>query len=473
MADQKAAGAACPGEHAVDVVRGPVPKGVVVITAAPSSSVNGMRASLETHEVMARRLARRFCADGIRVLSETESDGFVESTRPVLWRRLRQKSRRRYDECSIDAGNFREVAQLDPPGADDDPQVIPRQRDAFYSEPMLRAHLVPPLVASLVALAGCVPTEPAAVDRDGAQQEDEDAGESSSEDAGVEAGDAGVPSPCDGLTCGGHGRCAVIDQTIPWCICDPGFEETSDGLGCRPSSVCRRPGDCGDGEACSVDTGQCEAAVCGRPPPEAGDASLGQLCGPSGATCYGTGGGVAAPCRPCAADLVCVEIDEHLHAGEPAPVRMCLPACDPCAPTCPVGHGCYALPSGGGACAPVPLPQLDGQCSSLCAPGLSCRVEGAAVGVPAKCVRRCRPDDGATPAFGTNAAASADCLVDEICVLVGQSGTTGDTWVCRPGTLVGDGETCLINVASAEGPACEAPLTCTGAGGATAYGSCE
>lgn len=87
LADVKAAGPSCPREHPIDIVRGPVPDGMVVITAASSSAVNGMRASLEMHEVMARRLALRFCADGLSVLTATENDGVVESTTLVLWRR--------------------------------------------------------------------------------------------------------------------------------------------------------------------------------------------------------------------------------------------------------------------------------------------------------------------------------------------------------------------------------------------------
>lgn len=87
VADRKAAGAACPDDHPVDVVRGPVPEGMVVITPASSASVNGMRATLAMHETMAKRLARRFCADGISVLTATESESGVDGTTLVLWRR--------------------------------------------------------------------------------------------------------------------------------------------------------------------------------------------------------------------------------------------------------------------------------------------------------------------------------------------------------------------------------------------------
>jgi hypothetical protein len=88
LADEKApVDVACPSDHKVEVVRGAVPLGAVVLTEARSSSENGMKARLEDHEALARKLALRFCADGVSILSADEVGGFIATTRMALWRR--------------------------------------------------------------------------------------------------------------------------------------------------------------------------------------------------------------------------------------------------------------------------------------------------------------------------------------------------------------------------------------------------
>jgi hypothetical protein len=106
VADIKAEGEPCGKRHRVEVVRGPVPEGKVTITAASSEAVNGMRANLRAHEKMATQLARRFCAEGVSVLSATEADGAVSATSLALWRQPRpgEKSTREPGSGRADAG---------------------------------------------------------------------------------------------------------------------------------------------------------------------------------------------------------------------------------------------------------------------------------------------------------------------------------------------------------------------------------
>jgi len=81
----KAANESCP-EKKIDVIHGPVPVGAVEITAATSQAMGGMRAQLVEHEETAVQFARKYCADGVSVLSATESDGIVDEATLSFWR---------------------------------------------------------------------------------------------------------------------------------------------------------------------------------------------------------------------------------------------------------------------------------------------------------------------------------------------------------------------------------------------------
>ncbi|MBI5525373.1 MAG: hypothetical protein HY897_03495 [Deltaproteobacteria bacterium] len=171
--------------------------------------------------------------------------------------------------------------------------------------------------------------------------------------------------PCEGRTCGGHGRCGVVDGTTA-CRCDPGYHP--DGLGCVPDSdPCR-------GVACSG-RGTCDAGgespvcVC-----EQGFHSTGLDCEPDavscdGVTCSGHGfclqneDGPLCECEygfqadglDCVAEA-CIGVDCSGHGVCEAESGW--PACVCEAGFRPEGLSCVEIPS---ICIGVSCPQ-DGHC---------------------------------------------------------------------------------------------------------------
>lgn len=45
-----------------------------------------------------------------------------------------------------------------------------------------------------------------------------------------------VDDPCNGVFCGGYGKCLINDQQLPYCLCDDGFNNEQYYLICEPDS---------------------------------------------------------------------------------------------------------------------------------------------------------------------------------------------------------------------------------------------
>lgn len=87
VADIKASGAPCGSADPVELLHGPLPTGMVLITRGTSTALQGRRAGLPAHEELILKLARRFCAHGVSVLRAEEVDGAVVEVAFALWRR--------------------------------------------------------------------------------------------------------------------------------------------------------------------------------------------------------------------------------------------------------------------------------------------------------------------------------------------------------------------------------------------------
>lgn len=256
---------------------------------------------------------------------------------------------------------------------------------------------------------------------------------------------------CAGVACSGHGTCTVLDGGIPWCECESGYTTVLDlqtsppgARQCLPAS-CTSSADCDAESVCGFETGGCTAAsgsICGMPAADSGSAPL-------HATCYFDGAGAT-----CATGLVCAVnnwgIDpaaDHYNAVS----GICLPACDPCNPTCADTETCFSLTDGGGFCATdLRLPDepggLHGLCARAAAPSLACH-------------STCRPETVAFANvmgvyFGTSEP-SIDCGAGDLCVLQTLS-MSGNQFTCQPGTAVPDGDPCAPDT----GAYCRYPYTC-------------
>lgn len=87
VADIKATGAPCGSAHPVELLHGPLPLGMVLITRGTSTALHGRRAGLPAHEELIVKLARRFCAQGVSVLRAEEEEGAMIRVAFALWRR--------------------------------------------------------------------------------------------------------------------------------------------------------------------------------------------------------------------------------------------------------------------------------------------------------------------------------------------------------------------------------------------------
>src|SRR5207244_1721343 len=112
-----------------------------------------------------------------------------------------------------------------------------------------------------------------------------------------------APDPCDGVTCSGHGRCAVTGGA-PGCACDAGYRPS--GLECVPSAMpdpcagvpCSAHGRClvADGAAvCHCDAGYASRIVPTNCQPAMGTVCEGVACG-AGTCLIRIVGGAFAEC---------------------------------------------------------------------------------------------------------------------------------------------------------------------------------
>jgi len=187
---------------------------------------------------------------------------------------------------------------------------------------------------------------------------------------------------CSGVDCSGHGTCVVVqgDPPYPVCICDEGYHNEGDtncvedesSVSCGPGTheqdgVCV-PDDTPADTPCVSNAGCDPGEVCSL---ETGDCEAvpPDECGLPPAE--GGEGETFADCNgidyKCADGFTCLRRWEvmDLSSGE---YRFyygyCQVACDPCAPECPEGLDCIKLPGQGGFCSPGPL-HLEGEpCSA-------------------------------------------------------------------------------------------------------------
>ncbi|MCU0697485.1 MAG: hypothetical protein MUC96_13240 [Myxococcaceae bacterium] len=179
--------------------------------------------------------------------------------------------------------------------------------------------------------------------------------------------DAG-PGPCAGQTCGGHGRCAVVDGTTPVCLCDAGFR--AEGTTCVEVSDAGLPGvcdglDCSGHGQCAVVDGSRAVCLCDAGFRAEGTACVavvtGQEC--QGVTCSGRGTCVVLQGPPPAPSCRC-EAGFREVGG-----TTCVANADPCAGVTCSGAGTCAVRGG-----------VDPVC--LCAPGFVASGPRACVAVP-------------------------------------------------------------------------------------------
>ena len=221
-----------------------------------------------------------------------------------------------------------------------------------------------------------------------------------------------------------------------------GGSGVSDAAGDAPGpgpGPCRSSRDCALDSACFADKGTCEpvpTADC-VPPVNAG----GRV--PRLGTC--------SLASPCSDGLTCVPLNQVLGSAgvyEAGPTGVCLPACNPCAPSCALGETCFARSPGNAFCAlslvPAGAPCGFAVTPAPCAAGLTCAEVFDQAG--RTCVRHCRPE--ASPNLSSHdaysASPSAECASGEVCFETksGSQAVGATDFACVPGTLVDDTVAC-------------------------------
>lgn len=293
---------------------------------------------------------------------------------------------------------------------------------------------------------------------------DTDADMDTDEDSDDSEGD-----PCEGVTCSGHGQCAVLAGESPICVCDAGYE-LQGATNCVAEEVAEEPcdeaADCVGETVCSL-SGECITPTCGT-----GEWVMGGGSTSEGSECYRDElmGCAMVPIEPrgCDSGLACVPIETryladtgHAMGG----ISACLTPCNPCAPSCDSGRSCFAHPLGGGVCleslSTVPGAWFYTSEHVLCGGGLAPDLTTSGHFGEGTCLTACRPDVLAAWAdmgpTDDSAARSADCPTHTVCKPFGWNNTVcGHKFTCVAGDLLSEGDAC----GDRPDRLCAAPLTC-------------